>query len=122
MAISKVTISGLDQVLKNLNNEIKRIQFTTKAGMRQAALLVKGRAQRLTPVDTGNLKGSTYVEVFNTPHGWGAEIGYTAYYAVFVHEINKNYRSPGTGWKFLERALSQSQKEILEILRKTAWA
>lgn len=35
-----------------------------------------------------------------------ARVGYTANYAVFVHEINKNYRN-GKQWKYLERPARQ---------------
>lgn len=120
MAVSKVTISGVDLVLKRLNAEIQGIQGRTKAGMRAAALLVKGRAMRLTPVATGHLKGSADTQVYDTSMGPAADVYYTAFYAPFVHEIDKNYRSPGTGWKFLERALSRSEKEIVEIIARTA--
>ncbi|MBW2030729.1 MAG: hypothetical protein JRJ31_16825, partial [Deltaproteobacteria bacterium] len=34
------------------------------------------------------------------------ELGFTAYYAVFVHETNKNYRKGS--WKYLEKALSRT--------------
>ena len=36
----------------------------------------------------------------------GARVGYTAAYAVHVHEINKNYRN-GKEWKYLETPTRQ---------------
>lgn len=121
MAVSKrVTITGLDRVLCNLNRHIAKIPGKTKAGMKEAALLIQSESMRLTPHDTGHLKGSSYV---NSPMeaangDVGVEIGYTAVYAPYVHEINANYRRGQ--WKFLVTALKQNAKKILEILRKTA--
>ena len=118
MAVNKVRITGLDRVLKNLNREIMQIQGRTKAGLREAALVVRKRAQELTPIDTGHLKGSAYTEAYDTPLGPGAEIGFMASYAPFVHEINKSY-TVGQ-WKFLETAIKENYQKILEIIRKRA--
>ena len=121
-----IRISGIEQVLKNLNWEIKLINNRSRAGLRDAALVVRRRSQQLTPVDIGNLKASAYTEAYDTPLGPGAEIGYTADYAVFVHEIDRHHK---TGkpivhqvgqWKFLETALKEKSKEVLEIIRRHA--
>ena len=48
-----------------------------------------------------------------------AEIGYTAYYAVFVHEIDKAYRG-GKSWKLLESALTENAGKIMILIK--AWA
>ena len=45
-----------------------------------------------------------------------AEIGYTAYYAVYVHEIDKAYRG-GKTWKFLESALTENAGKIMKIIK-----
>jgi glycerate kinase len=47
-----------------------------------------------------------------------AIIGFSAFYAVFVHEINKNYKQGG--WKFLEKALKDNSKKVLDIIRQYA--
>jgi hypothetical protein len=110
-------------VLRNLNREIKRIRGRSRRGMHKAVLIVKAAALPKTPVDTGHLRSSAYTNVFPgrggvTPALIG-EIGYTASYAVYVHEINKAYRAGGTGWKYLERALKEKSKEVLEAIRST---
>lgn len=75
-------------------------------------------SQELTPVDTGNLKGSAYTNppiVDAKGKDGEVEVGYTAEYAAFVHEQDKNYN---TGqWKFLETALNNNKTRILKILR-----
>lgn len=45
-------------------------------------------------------------------------IGFGAFYAVFVHEIQKNYNKGN--WKYLERALSENTGKILRIIEKRA--
>ena len=73
-----------------------------------------------TPVDTGNLKGSHYVDVKEINKGKHiAEIGVTADYGVYVHE-DLSKRHPTGEAKFLENAIKAKAKEILEILRRTA--
>jgi len=116
--MARMLITGTDKVLRNLNRQILGIQNRTKGGMRHAVLVVRKRSQELTPVDTGNLKASAYTEAYNTVEGAGAVIGYTAYYAVYVHEIDKSYRVGQ--WKFLETALKEKSQEIVEIIRRYA--
>lgn len=114
----RVRMVGTDRILRNLNSEIRGIRNRTKAGLREAALVVRKRAQELSPVDTGHLKASAYTEAFDTARGPGAEIGFMASYAPYVHEIDKGY-TVGQ-WKFLETALKEKHREILEIIKKRA--
>jgi len=113
-------LEGLNQVVANLNKEVRGIRGRTKTGMWLAGLYIKGAALPLTPVDTGNLRQSAYVTAGEGPGGPGVEIGYTASYAIYVHEIDKNYRAPGTGWQYLTKAVRMSKKAVLDIVRRTA--
>ncbi|HDS00519.1 MAG TPA: HK97 gp10 family phage protein [candidate division Zixibacteria bacterium] len=112
---SRVTFTGLNRVLANLNREISGIRGRTRAGMQKAALIVQRRSMELTPVKTGNLRASAYHTMIDLPKGPGAEIGYTASYAPFVHEIDR-FHNIGQ-WKFLETALKDKQGEVLEAIR-----
>jgi hypothetical protein len=107
-------------VLVNLNRQVSNIKKRSAAGMWEAALIIQRRSMELTPVDTGNLKGSAYSilipQLFSG--GPGAEIGYTASYAPFVHEIDKNYKVGQ--WKFLETAMKEKRRQVLEAIRKRA--
>lgn len=117
--MSRGRVMGLNKVLFNLNKEIKGIQGRSKAGLKAAALKVKADSVRFTPIKSGNLRGSAYVDSGeSTLTGPWAEIGYTAFYAPFVHEINKNYLRGG--WKFLERALIKNRRVILNTIREFA--
>lgn len=115
----RVYVTGLNKVLANLNREIKKIEGRTKAGLWQAALIIQRRSMQLTPVDENNLRPSAYAHAYDTPSGPGAEIGYTASYAVFVHEVQATHKPP-TQWKFLETAIKEKEKDALEAIRSKA--
>jgi len=116
VAVKSNTLQGTDKVLRRLNKEIRGIRGRTKAGLMAAGLIVKRRSQIRTPVDTGNLINSAYITSTGTEIKPGVEIGYTAAYAPYVHEIEKNYKKPGSSWKFLEKALQESEKDILKVI------
>lgn len=153
---------GLDTVLKNLNLHIKKIEGRTVSGMLAASLKVKRDAIILAPIDTGNLRNSTYVvtggggtkakvkqtgnegdfknksassdnaDIMRSDHNIiisqaknrgakepFAEIGFTAFYALLVHESVGAHHRTGQA-KFLERAFLENKKIILETIRKRA--
>lgn len=144
-------MTGLKDVLSNLNNEIAKIENIMSGRLIKAILLIRRAAQKKTPVQYGNLRNSAYTLVSggkivrsgDSPKFKGedaiklkedhsdilydrasalgamkdllAEIGFTAYYAVFVHEIQANHK---TGeWKFLENAIKENKEEIISILK-----
>lgn len=115
----RVAISGIDKVLSNLNRSVTGIKNRSRQGIQVAALMVLGTSKKLTPVDTGNLRAGTYTKLLGGLNNPGAEIGYTAAYAVFVHERTELHHPVGQS-KFLETALKQNAKKVLEIIRKTA--
>ena len=117
-----VVISGIDMVLANLNREVSGIKGRTRQGMHTVALTIKGAALPLTPIETGNLRGSWYSKVKQQGDNIGVEVGYGegASYAVFVHERTELHHASPTQAKFLEEALKRKTKAILDILRKTA--
>lgn len=113
MAKGKVT--GLERVVNNLNKHAKKIEKDTLDGLFIAGLKVQRDAQKLVPVDTGNLKGSAYTTKGDTT----VTIGFTANYAIFVHENMEAHHKVGQA-KFLEVALRNNQDEILRILQQRA--
>lgn len=124
-------VEGLEDVLANLNREIDGIKGRTVAGLLAAGLLVEGESNRRVPVEYGNLRGSSYARrAQDDPRA--VEVGYTANYAVFVHENLEQklageprpsglgtYWNPG-GPKFLERALNENRDSILAIIQRRA--
>ncbi len=111
-----VKITGRDRVLRELTHDVKAIKIRTKAAMRVAVLLVKAESLRLTPRLTGNLRGSSGTRVFKEGGKIIGEIYYTADYAPYVHEIDNSHTYP-TQWKFLETAMKNKKKEVVETLK-----
>lgn len=137
MAAGKV--EGLEEINRNLNRQIAGIKGDVLAGLLAAGLLVQRDAQLHVPVDTGNLKASAYTRKkpdapANRP---AVEVGFTAAYAVFVHEnmeqtLKGQPRTSGSGkgryWdpqgragpKFLQNAVANNQRIILDTIAKHA--
>ena len=119
-------LDGLIKVNANLSREIAAMKGRSSTGMASALSFVRHAAVEKTPKDTGNLRGSVHTKVMKQPTGVTGAIWYTAAYAAIVHEINKHhetgtayqYTTPGTGWKFLEHAISENHAVILDLLRK----
>lgn len=141
-------VSGLNEVIKRLNAEIKKIKNGSEQGLVKAGLLVRRESQLKTPVDTGNLKASAYTDPQRTSRGMIVEIGYTSEYAPWVHEMPGKLKGQprasfgatsagkefggGTGkgfyWDpqgkaepyFLKKALVESEPKILGLIKDKA--
>jgi hypothetical protein len=109
-------LQGLDKVMRNLEVQIKGIKGRSMAGLWEAGLQIQRVAQKRTPVDTGNLKASAYTRKYNEE---AIEIGFTAAYAVYVHENLEAHHPVGQA-KFLESAVTDNQRAIVEIIRRRA--
>jgi len=107
-------------VLGNVSRKMAKVAVRERGALAKAALLVKRGSMEHCPVgDTGNLVNSHETEVMpDGAFGSRAEIRVTADYAVYVHEMPETYhfRKPGSGPKFLERALFENQKRVFDIL------
>ena len=129
-------LKGMDQVNANLRREIARIKDRSMKGLINAAIVIRrdmDETPPLIPVDTGNLRASWFTAPVYKLGNPSLIIGFSANYAVFVHEnVGANFqrpirvggklrkRRPGAGPKFLERALIRNHRRILEEIRKHA--
>lgn len=126
-------VHGLDDVLGNLNREIEGIKERGGDGCLKAARYVEGEAKKRVPVDSGNLRASGYSRREQAGKD-AAEVGFSASYAVFVHEnmeqkLKGQPRRSGSGkgryWetgqpKFLQSVLEEDRDTILDIIREEA--
>lgn len=132
-------VHGLEQVLSNLNERIEAIEGASMAGLYEAGLKIQAVSQKRTPVDQGNLKGSAYTRgggqgvtrleepddstVAPMPTGsvkpTTVEIGYTANYALYVHEDMQARHKVGQA-KYLESSLRDNEDEIVDIVQQKA--
>lgn len=127
-----MSVRGLDEVLANLNREIQGIRARSMAGLLEAGLKIEAASNERVPRDTGNLAASSYTRRAQDG-SLSVEVGYTAAYAVFVHEnlemrLAGEPRSSGRGvyWgpngenKFLEKTLRMNERAIVEIILERA--
>ena len=134
-------IKGLDNVMKNLNAEIRAIEGRTGQGLIEAGILIRrdmDMTPPLIPIDTGNLRQSWFSTLFKKMSQIGIIIGFSSNYAVFVHEnVDADFTSPrwrqkkgkkkywytpraGAGAKFFESSIKRNEKRILATIAKHA--
>jgi len=122
-------IKGMDIVLSNLNKEIKAIEGRSMQGLIRAAIILRADMDTtppLIPIDTGNLRSSWFTTNFRQGTMFGLTMGFSANYAVFVHEmVDKgskviNWSRPDSGPKFFEAALKRNKERILQEIADNA--
>jgi hypothetical protein len=114
MAIQHVT--GLEEVIKELNRRAQAIQNATEQSLQEVALDVIGKARELAPLDTGDLRGSGYAKV----EGLNVELGFTAPYALIQHE-RLDFKHPRGGQaKYLEQPLKQNMNNYIQHIANSA--
>jgi len=116
-------VKGMDIILSNLNKEIKAIEGRSMKGLIRAAIVIRADMEKtppLIPIDTGNLRASWFTTTFREGTKFGLTIGFSANYALFVHEmIDKgskviNWSRPNSGPKFFEASLKRNRDLVLK--------
>lgn len=85
--LTKVKLFGLKNILKNMAKEQALLGIRFAAGLKAAGLLLQGASMKLAPVDSGNLKASAFTRAKGVGFATTVTVGYTAGYALFVHEL-----------------------------------
>lgn len=111
-------VRGLDNVMNNLNRRVNQLRDASQRGVNKAALIVLRESNRLVPVDTGNLRQSGFFEPVQAGPP-AVIVAYQAEYAIHVHE-DLEARHPTGEAKFLEKAVTRKQSEIVEAIRDEA--
>lgn len=119
-----IEVEGLDDLNRQLRKMAKESPRAVERAAFAGGLKIQGYAQDNVPVEYGNLQGSAYTQKIKL----GAEVGFSAEYALFVHENMEQklkgdprpsglgtYWNPG-GPKFLERAINENSDEIVDIV------
>jgi hypothetical protein len=173
--MAEQVLKGLDDVMKNLNKEIQKIEGRTTAGLIAASIIIQRASVKenpRVPVDTSNLEHSFFRVIdkrsLGTNKGFKGEdagkmesdharaiseavemsltfpgpllvLGYSANYALWVHENTEadftsarliydkkthkakiKERRPEAGAKFLEAHVNGKKSEIIQIIRDYA--
>ena len=114
----KLRKSSERNLMNNLNREINKIEGDISRGLKAAMIFIIGEAIPMTPKEHGVLRGSAFTSVAKNK----ARVGFTAKYAPFVHEMpdTNNFTTPHTGPKFLERAIFENTRTIINIIKRRA--
>lgn len=115
-------VTGLAEVTRNLNKEIKKINGDVRKGMQKVGLKIKTAAREITPRDTSVLMQSAFYSTGQVNGDWVVRIGYTASYAAAVHEMpaSNNWTMQGTSSKFLFNAVMNNRDNILRWIKEAA--
>ncbi len=114
------TLQGVEAFERHMDELARRATPTAAQSLMKSAERVMTRSKsEFCPIDTGALRASGTVT--SSISGTNVEVkltygGAAAPYAVFVHEINKNYRG-GKSWKFLSIPLQEALPDIINGLR-----
>ena len=137
-------LKGLDNVLKNLNKEIKAIEGRSIVGLGLAVMAIRNDIDTVPPLvpigpsaaqvkelkergisreqGTGNLRASWFAEPLSLPIGPAVIFGHSANYAAWVHEMigKVNWSRPNAGPKWLQAAIRLSRERTLRIIAENA--
>lgn len=112
-----VHVEGLQEVQGKLNAAMGKLFRSSYVGMAALGEFVLSEARRRTPVDTGNLMGSSGMDIRSGPQGHTVIVFYEASYAIFVHEVPATHEAaPVKDWQFLSRAISENYDKLLPLV------
>ena len=112
-------ITGFKGILERKHKEDARIVLAWIRGLKKAGLLLQRESMKLVPVDHGVLRGSAFTRVIGVGSKTDVQVGYTASYAIYVHEnldaahgkqFNAKYRKEISQGLMRSRGPNQSAK------------
>ena len=109
-------ITGVDSVIRKMRKSKKMTGKALEAGLKRGGLYVQRESQKVVPIDLGNLKNSAFTRAFRSGLRTVVVVGYTAFYAVYVHEDLKARHRPGKRNKYLEHPIREKRDRILKII------
>lgn len=113
-------VEGLESIIRRLKTVAGETAGGVERGLMMGAAEVFREAQRLVPIDTGNLKGSGSIRKEGSGFQTDAIISYGANYAIFVHENLEAQHAAPTQAKFLEQPARELRPRVVQIIRREA--
>ncbi|RKQ38399.1 HK97 gp10 family phage protein [Enterobacter sp. R1(2018)] len=114
-------VRGISQAKSNLDKFISTVQGKKAARAVQSAIMIGStQAAIYTPIDTSTLINSQYRELSVNGTIITGRVGYTANYAVFVHDPNvpQTFRRSTAQKEFLTKGFTDSRSDIDATIRK----
>lgn len=116
-----VKIKGVRQAQQNLNALIGDIQGRKAVRALQSALIIgSSQAALYTPIDTSTLINSQYRELNVNGSRLTGRVGYSANYAVYVHDPNipQTFRRATAQKEFLSKGFEDTRELIDRTIKK----
>ena len=114
-------VRGISQAKSNLDKFISTVQGKKAARAVQSAIMIGStQAALYTPIDTSTLLNSQYRELSVNGTVITGRVGYTANYAVYVHDPNvpQTFRRSTAQKEFLTKGFADSRSDIDAAIRK----
>lgn len=130
--------TGVSQIFRNLRARSQRDNANAERGLKSAGLFIIRESLKIIPIEHGVLKSTWFVRMVGKGMRTRVFLGYTASYAIYVHEdmdaahgaaYNAKYaaditagrkkpRGPNQQSKFLERPAREKRQEALSLIRR----
>lgn len=106
------------RIKNNLPAFAARVREKGARGMTQALVLGASEASVMTPIDTSTLLNSQYRNVETIGSKVVGTVGYTAAYAVPVHDpdVKQNFRRASAEKEFLAKGFEQAEPNIRAVI------
>lgn len=114
-------VRGIRQAKANLDRIIKDVQGRKVVRALQSAMLIgSAQASLYTPIDTSTLINSQFREITANGVRVTGRVGYTANYAVFVHdpEVKQTFRRATAQKEFLTKGFEDTRSQIDAVVKK----
>ena len=114
-------VRGIRQAKANLDRIIKDVQGRKVVRALQSAMLIgSAQASLYTPIDTSTLINSQFREITANGVRVTGRVGYTANYAVFVHdpEVKQTFRRATARKEFLTKGFEDTRSQIDAAVKK----
>ncbi|RVS14019.1 HK97 gp10 family phage protein [Raoultella ornithinolytica] len=114
-------VRGIRQAKANLDRIIKDVQGRKVVRAIQSAILIgSAQAALYTPIDTSTLINSQFREITANGVRVTGRVGYTASYAVFVHdpEVKQTFRRVSAQKEFLTKGFEDTRSQIDAAVKK----
>jgi hypothetical protein len=107
-----IVLEGVDELNKILKSIPARCNKAVNKALKKITEDLKGKAQRLAPVDLGDLRGSAFAEV----NDLDGTVGFTEPYATRQHEeISYNHPKGGEP-KYLEKPYKANRDKYIKAI------
>lgn len=114
-------VRGISQAKSNLDKFINTVQGKKAARAIQSAIMIGStQAALYTPIDTSTLLNSQFRELSVNGTMITGRVGYTANYAVYVHDPNvpQTFRRSTAQKEFLTKGFADARADIDDAIRK----